>query len=128
MPPRRIRVVEFVRVLRRKGMKFGHAVDKAGKRWRGFFSNRTAEQIRQTAHLGSVGLCRCCGTRVYEGWECENDHKDLCLGCIRLPAAEKIFMVDDVSNDEWESIVKEFYRNARFTHQRRDEGANRPGS
>ncbi len=99
--------IPFVRVQRCKRMKRGVAYDKAGKRWRGFETDRRDDIIRLTGLLGSVGLCWCCGTRVYAGWESLDDRprRDLCDSCVILPS--KIFVVE---NKDWESVVREFLR------------------
>lgn len=124
----RRRKVTFVRILRTKEMKFGVAVDKAGKRWRGFYSNRTEDEVIRTADLGAVGLCMLCRDRVYQGWTCLNDGRDICAGCIKLPHKDKIFVVKPLTDEEWESSQKDFFRNEHFDHQRRDESVNRPCS
>jgi hypothetical protein len=119
-------MVIFVRRLRTTNMRYGIAVDKAGKRWRGFYSNKTPDEVRATASLGSVGLCLSCGNRVYEGWECLKDRRDVCVNCVVDPPEAKNFVIEQASEEEWATLQKEFYRNAHFNHERRDGSSDRP--
>lgn len=110
--------VTFIRLLRMKGMKFGLAVDVAGKVWRGFYANRSEADVYHSAFLGSVGLCLMCRSRVYEGWECLNDQRDVCTGCVVLPPMEKTFIMDVATEEVWNAAVKEFSRNENFDYVR----------
>lgn len=105
--------VRFARVLRVAGMSYGVAVDKSGRHWRGFFSNRTPQQVWQDAQLASVGLCAVCGDRVYEGWECAREGIDLCPRCVRLPRRSKVRVVAEATEEEWQQLTREFVENAR---------------
>jgi hypothetical protein len=107
--------IQFVRLLQAKGMKFGFAVDKAGKRWRGFFANREPSDVQRTAVLGSVGICRVCRARVFEGWECLNDKKDACVNCVEMPSTEKIFSVEGISGNDWDLLLEQFYQQVNFS-------------
>lgn len=99
--------VSFVRLVRTKEMKFGVALDVAGKRWRGFFAQKTAEEIYHSATLGPVGLCFVCGDRVYEGWECVNFRQDACRHCVQMPPQDRIIVLESPSDEEWMAILKE---------------------
>ena len=118
--------VTFVRLIRMKGMKFGFAVDVAGKTWRGFYANRSEAEVYYSAHLGTVGVCLMCRGRVYEGWECLNDKRDVCAGCVILPTPEKTFIMDVATEEVWDATIKEFIRNANFDHVRGHQSAHRP--
>jgi hypothetical protein len=108
-------IVNFVRVLRCKKMKFGIAIDTCGRKWRGFFANTTVEQIRQTADLGGVGLCWNCRSRVYEGWECLTvKDRDLCIRCFQLPEADKIFMVEAMNPEDFVKLQQRFFKQKDF--------------
>jgi hypothetical protein len=122
------RRITFTRLLRMECMRYGVAVDKAGKRWRGFYATRTATEVLYSGDLGDIGLCRVCRSRVYQGWTCLNDARDLCESCVQPPPENKLFVVENLSNDDWERLMKEFFRHADFDYQRRDQGAHRPGS
>ena len=101
--------IPFVRILRLEGWERGLAVDRSGKIWQGFTSNRTDDEIRLTGVLGSVGLCFCCLSRVYQGWECINHKRDSCDDCIVLPPPNKIFVIKEPITEElWNWLIKEF--------------------
>jgi hypothetical protein len=97
------RTIQFVRVLRCKGMKYGLAVDAEGNRWRGFFTKHSAEIVRQNGNLGPVGLCAVCGARVYNGWECKSLKQDACADCVTMPPN-----IPDASSEEYKAAEREF--------------------
>jgi len=105
--------IPFVRVLRFQGMERGFAVDRAGKYWRGFSAVHDENYVMHTAQLGTIGICRCCGDRVYHGWECVNDKKDACDLCV-FCSEDVIFEVPHVAIEVAQIIEKEFHRNANF--------------
>ena len=114
-------MLQFVRVLKTSGMKFGLAVDANGKRWRGFNANRSEVDVMRSAALGAVGLCHFCGGRVFEGWEQFGKKRDCCASCALLPSENKVFTADGMPTTEWEALKKEFFRNENFDYQRRNE-------
>lgn len=105
-----MQTIPFVSVVRFKGMKRGLALDKAGKRWRGFTTDRSDEAIRLSGVLGSVGLCWCCRGRVHAGWESLDDQprRDLCDSCVSAPPA---FVIEN--RTEWRQIAFKFRKRKR---------------
>lgn len=116
-------MIRFVRQLRLAHWKRGLAVDRSGKRWRGFSSGRTGADVLHSGFLGGVGLCSSCGDRVFEGWECIDSRKDLCDGCALLPDHEHVFVVETGTEREWRKLRKEFFRHGNFGHQRRNKNS-----
>jgi len=111
--------IPFDRVLRCESMKRGWAVDKSGKRWRGFVALGTDNEIRLTGRMNGIGLCWNCRGRVYEGWECIDIRRDLCDWCVIMPPESRVLIFpDDIGETMFHRMKKELFRNAIPTRQR----------
>ncbi len=121
-------MIRFVRQLRLPHWKRGFAVDTSGKRWRGFYANRTPAEVHFSAILGGVGICVYCGSRVYQGWECMDSRMDVCDDCVLLPDPDHVYVVQPRKKKEWRKLRKEFLNNANFDHKWRNQNPGGPSS